>query len=98
MYQMLPHIVVGLARAELATLEIPTEADYVAAYCRRTGHDGIPTYEFYIAFNLFRLAAIFTASRAEPFAGLRLQPTRRNAHKAFRSSPDWARPDIEAGR
>ena len=44
--------------ATLTALNIPTEADYVAAYCRRTGRDGIPDLDFYIAFNLFRLAAI----------------------------------------
>ena len=39
-------------------LNIPSEADYVAAYCRRTGRDGIPDLDFYMAFNLFRLAGI----------------------------------------
>ena len=37
---------------------IPTEADYVAAYCRRTGRDGIPHWDFHLAYNMFRLAAI----------------------------------------
>jgi aminoglycoside phosphotransferase (APT) family kinase protein len=37
----------------------PSEADYVATYCRRTGREGIPNLDFYIAFNMFRLAAIF---------------------------------------
>jgi aminoglycoside phosphotransferase (APT) family kinase protein len=59
MYQMPPQIVAGLAGADLATLGIPSEEDYVAAYCRRTGRDSIPNYPFYIAFNFFRLAAIF---------------------------------------
>ena len=39
-------------------LNIPSEEAYVAAYCRRTGRSGIPDLGFYIAFNLFRLAAI----------------------------------------
>jgi aminoglycoside phosphotransferase (APT) family kinase protein len=39
-------------------LNIPSEADYVAAYCKRTGREGIPSLDFYIAFNMFRLAAI----------------------------------------
>jgi aminoglycoside phosphotransferase (APT) family kinase protein len=30
----------------------------VTAYCRRTGRDGIDCLDFFIAFNLFRLAAI----------------------------------------
>ena len=40
------------------TTGIPTEADYLAAYCRRTGRDGIPNWEFYMAFAIFRMAAI----------------------------------------
>ncbi|MBW1889957.1 MAG: phosphotransferase [Deltaproteobacteria bacterium] len=37
---------------------IPTEDDYVKAYCRRTGRQEIPDWTFYIAFSLFRIAAI----------------------------------------
>jgi aminoglycoside phosphotransferase (APT) family kinase protein len=48
----------GLAGRDLAALNIPGERDYVAAYCRRTGRDGINDLDFYMAFNLFRLAGI----------------------------------------
>jgi len=48
----------ALAGHDLAALNIPSEADYVAAYCRRTGRDGIADMDFYMAFNLFRLAGI----------------------------------------
>jgi len=48
----------GLAGEDLPALGIPTAAAYVAAYCRRTGRDGIPDLDFYLAFNFFRLAAI----------------------------------------
>jgi aminoglycoside phosphotransferase (APT) family kinase protein len=37
---------------------IPTEKEYIEAYCRRTGRKDIPDWEFYIAFSIFRLAAI----------------------------------------
>ena len=37
---------------------IPTEADYVRAYCGLTGRDGIKGWNFYLAFGLFRLASI----------------------------------------
>lgn len=43
---------------DLATSGIPSEAEYVAAYCRRTGRDGIPDFNFYLAFSMFRLASI----------------------------------------
>jgi aminoglycoside phosphotransferase (APT) family kinase protein len=48
----------GLAGLDLEARNIPSEADYIAAYCRRTGRDGIPDIDFYMAFNMFRLAAI----------------------------------------
>jgi aminoglycoside phosphotransferase (APT) family kinase protein len=48
----------ALGAADLAALNIPTEDDYVAAYCRRTGRTGIADLDFYMAFNLFRLAGI----------------------------------------
>jgi aminoglycoside phosphotransferase (APT) family kinase protein len=57
-YRMPASISTGLAGLDLPALNIPSEAEYVAAYCRRTGRDGVPDLDFYIAFNLFRLAAI----------------------------------------
>ncbi len=59
MMYRLPHgMSSGLAGLDLAALNIPSEAEYVAAYCQRTGRDGIPDLDFYMAFNLFRLSAI----------------------------------------
>jgi aminoglycoside phosphotransferase (APT) family kinase protein len=49
---------VGLSDQELRKAGIPTESEYVEAYCRRTGRDGIPDLDFYLAYNLFRAAAI----------------------------------------
>jgi aminoglycoside phosphotransferase (APT) family kinase protein len=57
-YRMPAGFSTGLAGRDLAALNIPSEQDYVAAYCRRTGRDGIPDLDFYMAFNMFRLAAI----------------------------------------
>ena len=48
----------GLRGRDLAELGIPTEAEYVAKYCERTGIDGIDNFGFYVAFSFFRLAAI----------------------------------------
>lgn len=49
----------GLAGLDLAGLGIPSEADYVAAYCRRTGRTApIPDWDVYIVFGMFRIAAI----------------------------------------
>jgi aminoglycoside phosphotransferase (APT) family kinase protein len=69
MYHMPPQIVAGLAGADLAELNIPTEADYVAAYCGRTGRTGIADYDFYLAFNFFRLAAVFHGIKGRVIRG-----------------------------
>ena len=37
---------------------IPAIADYIRDYCRRTGRDGIPDLDTYMAYNFFRFAAI----------------------------------------
>src|SRR5207245_3933459 len=48
----------GYAGMDLKAFGIPTEKEYVAAYARRTGRKEIPNWNFYVAFSLFRLAAI----------------------------------------
>ncbi len=48
----------GLGDVDRAALGIPSEAEYVAAYCARRGLDGIPHWNFYLAFGCFRFAAI----------------------------------------
>jgi aminoglycoside phosphotransferase (APT) family kinase protein len=58
MYRMPASISAGLAGVDHAALGIPSEEEYVEDYCRRTGRTGISDYDFYIAFNLFRIAAI----------------------------------------
>jgi aminoglycoside phosphotransferase (APT) family kinase protein len=75
----------GIAGLDLAALGIPGEASYIAAYCRRTGRSGIEHWDFYLAYNMFRLAAILqgimkralegTAASAEALdAGKRARP------------------------
>lgn len=58
MYRMPARISAGLAGLDLVALGIPSEEEYIRAYCRLTGRSGIPDYDFYIAFNFFRIAAI----------------------------------------
>ncbi|MBM3502808.1 MAG: phosphotransferase family protein [Alphaproteobacteria bacterium] len=48
----------GLAGLDLRSLGIPDEAAYVAAYCRRTGRTSIAQLDYYVAYNMFRMAAI----------------------------------------
>jgi aminoglycoside phosphotransferase (APT) family kinase protein len=48
----------GLGDLDRRAHGIPTEDDYVAAYCARMGLPGIPDWRFYLAFSFFRLGAI----------------------------------------
>jgi len=60
-----------LVGCDLAALGIPSEAEYVAAYCKRTGRGPIPPrdWEFYMAFNMFRLAGILQGIMARALQG-----------------------------
>jgi aminoglycoside phosphotransferase (APT) family kinase protein len=58
MYRMPQRIFSGLAGMDLDALGIPSEDDYVAAYCRRTGREGLPNKDYLVVFCMFRLAAI----------------------------------------
>jgi len=61
----------GLVGGDLQALGIPSEAAYVAAYCARTARAPIPgeAWEFYMAYNLFRLAAILQGVLARALQG-----------------------------
>jgi len=50
----------GIAGLDYEALGIPTERQYIDLYCRRTGRAGIDpsTWDYYMAYNLFRMAAI----------------------------------------
>jgi aminoglycoside phosphotransferase (APT) family kinase protein len=68
-YRMPESMRKGLAALDLAQLGIPSEREYVRQYLTRTGRAAEPApgaFDFYIAFNLFRLASILqgVAARA----------------------------------
>jgi acyl-CoA dehydrogenase len=48
----------GIGGLDLAELGIPSEEKYVKQYSTITGFSGIEHWDFYIAYNLFRMAAI----------------------------------------
>ncbi|WP_404478001.1 phosphotransferase [Novosphingobium sp. BL-52-GroH] len=85
MYRMPPHIVAGLGGADIAALGIPGEEEYVAAYCRRTGRKSLPGYDFYVAFNFFRLAAIFHGIKGRVLRGT---ASSAQAHERVRVLPE----------
>jgi aminoglycoside phosphotransferase (APT) family kinase protein len=59
----------GLVGVDLAALGIPTEHEYVAMYCKATGRDRIDHFEYYVAYNMFRLAAILQGVMARALQG-----------------------------
>jgi aminoglycoside phosphotransferase (APT) family kinase protein len=66
-----------LAGLDLETLGIPGEDEYVAMYCELTGRSGLGHRDFYAAYNLFRLGAIF-----QGIAGRVRDGTASSAHAA----------------
>jgi len=52
----------GIGGLDLAALGIPAESDYVRRYCERTGRADVAAvmadWNFYLAYNLFRIAGI----------------------------------------
>ncbi|GGC13552.1 aminoglycoside phosphotransferase [Novosphingobium endophyticum] len=93
MYRMPPHIVAGLRGVEIETLGIPSEAAYVASYCRRTGREAMPAYQYCTAFNFFRLAAIFHGIKGRVIRGTASNAQARERAGAF---PELARLAMEA--
>ena len=59
----------GLGGLDVGSLGIPSEADYVAAYARRTGRETIPEWSVFLAFSLFRMAAILQGVYARALQG-----------------------------
>src|SRR5437764_4656631 len=67
----------GLADKNLRELGIPTEEEYVAAYCRRTGRAGIPDW---------KSTRPNSSHRCTPYAGSRLQKKRAETSRRRRRS------------
>src|SRR3954469_18081944 len=82
----------GIGGLDLQALGIPSEREYVDRYCKRTGRDGInPTHwDFYMAYNLFRIAAILQGIAKRVVDG-----TAASAHA--RDAGSRARPMAELG-
>jgi aminoglycoside phosphotransferase (APT) family kinase protein len=70
-WRILPGVFRGLAGTDFAALGIPNERDYLDLYRRRTGRAAIAErdWEYYIAYNLFRIAAIAQGVMARALQG-----------------------------
>jgi aminoglycoside phosphotransferase (APT) family kinase protein len=82
-YRMPPTLRAGLLGADFAALNIPTEDEYVAAYCRRTGRASIPELDVYIVFGLFRLAGIIHGIKARVTRGTASSANAAHAASTF---------------
>lgn len=73
----------GISELPLRDLGIPLEDEYVAMYCRRTGRAQIPQahWDYYIAYNLFRLAAILQGIAKRAIDGTAASAEAENAGK-----------------
>jgi aminoglycoside phosphotransferase (APT) family kinase protein len=72
MYRMPPTGTVGLTNVNLAEMNIPSEQAYVEMYCKRVGRDPVDVsanMDFYVAYNMFRLAAIVHGIRGRVVRG-----------------------------
>jgi aminoglycoside phosphotransferase (APT) family kinase protein len=100
MYRMPPDIVAGLRGADIAALGIPSEAEYLAAYCRRSGRAPVSAadYAFYLAFNLFRLAAIFHGIKGRVVRGTAASAHAKERAASFPKIVFLARESMEACR
>lgn len=69
MSRHLPTGIRGMAGADLATLGIPGGVDTIADYCGRTGRTDLPDFDYYLIFNIFRIAAILHGVWARALQG-----------------------------
>jgi aminoglycoside phosphotransferase (APT) family kinase protein len=59
----------GVVGEDLEALGIPTERETIERYCRQSGRDGLDDWHVFLAFSLFRLAAILQGVHARALAG-----------------------------
>ena len=87
MYRLPPLGIAGLRGEDLQQLNIPTEREYVEAYCRRTGRAALDNLNFYLAFNVFRFSAIVHGIKGRVLRGTAASP---NAQTLVQALPQFA--------
>ncbi|MEO1291382.1 MAG: phosphotransferase family protein [Pseudomonadota bacterium] len=84
----------GLAGIDRAALGIPTEDEYVHAYCVRMGIPEIPAFDYSLAFNFFRMAAIIQGVLKRALDGNASNPER--AMRMGAHVPSFAEAGLDA--
>ena len=87
----------GLQGLDLRSLGIPSEADYIADYCARTGRTAIDprVWEFCMAYNLFRIACIQQGIMKRVLEGTAASRHAREAGAKARSTGELAWRQVE---
>jgi aminoglycoside phosphotransferase (APT) family kinase protein len=87
----------GLRGLDLPALGIPSEAEYIAAYCARTGRAAIEpaTWEFCMAYNLFRIACIRQGIMKRVLEGTAASAHAREAGSQARATAELAWRQVE---
>jgi len=87
----------GLQGLDLLTLGIPTESEYVAAYCARTSRPPIEprVWEFCMAYNVFRIACIQQGIMKRVLEGTAASRHAREAGGKARATAEFAWGQVE---
>ena len=82
----------GFAVSDLSSLGIPSEAQFLEDYRRRTGRDDIPDWTFFLVFSLFRSAAILAGVYRRSVDGQGVDARMAQAKEAYQdiAASAWA--------
>jgi aminoglycoside phosphotransferase (APT) family kinase protein len=98
-WELGPEAYRGLGGTDLAPLGIPSRDEYRTLYCQRTGRAGIPHWNFYMAYNMFRLAAILQGIMGRVKEGTAANARARESGARARALAEggWRRVEAMAG-
>ncbi|TCK98990.1 aminoglycoside phosphotransferase (APT) family kinase protein [Shimia isoporae] len=86
----------GLAGVDRAALGLPSDEEFIAAYCQRMGLPGIEKFGFYLAFCFFRMAGIIQGVKKRALDGNASDPERAKRLGGF--VPMFAMAGLEAAK
>ena len=85
----------GLVSHDVGDLGIPSEEEYIAMYCAKTGRSKIENWDYYLAYNIFRLSAISQGIMGRVVAGTASSPLALASGKNARPLAEKAWAQVE---